>query len=164
MTTVAIAEDDPDIRALVTFKLELAGYTVLAAADGPSALAAITRERPDVAIVDIRMPGLSGLDVCRELRADPATATLPVILLSAGALESDVRDGLMAGADDYMVKPFSRRDLVNRVEALLTGGRGIPLLNPSMLADVATRAAIGSHRSRSATGADRRQPDIAATG
>jgi len=100
MATVLLAEDDADIRFLVTFKLERAGHEV--------------RGFPDV-----MMPGMSGLDVCRELRRDPATAAVPVILLTACAEDADVAAGFAAGADDYIIKPFSPRDLAMRVKAVL---------------------------------------------
>jgi DNA-binding response OmpR family regulator len=119
MTTVLIADDDKDIRDLVVFKLEQVGFTVVAVADGPSALAAAKQDTPDLAVLDVMMPGMSGVDVCRELRADDATAGLPVILLTARAMEADVQTGFAAGADDYVVKPFSPRELVSRVQAVL---------------------------------------------
>ena len=101
MATVLLAEDDADIRFLVTFKLEQAGHQVSGFGDGLSALASAREHPPDLAVLDIMMPGMSGLDVCRELRADPATA------------------GCAAGADDYIVKPFSPRDFARRVKAVL---------------------------------------------
>ncbi|HLQ57093.1 MAG TPA: response regulator [Streptosporangiaceae bacterium] len=119
MVTVLLAEDDADIRDLVTFKLRQQGYEVRAFEDGLSALASARDEMPDLALLDITMPGMSGLDVCRELRADPATADVPIILLTARAQESDIETGFSVGADDYVVKPFSPRELVSRVQAVL---------------------------------------------
>jgi len=119
MVTVLLAEDDADIRDLVTFKLRQQGYEVRAFEDGLSALASARDEMPDLALLDITMPGMSGLDVCRELRADPATADVPIILLTARAQESDIETGFAVGADDYVVKPFSPRELVSRVQAVL---------------------------------------------
>jgi DNA-binding response OmpR family regulator len=119
MVTVLLAEDDTDIRDLVTFKLRQAGYEVRAFEDGLSALASARDEVPDLALLDITMPGMSGLDVCRELRDDPATADMPIILLTARAQESDIETGFSVGADDYVVKPFSPRELVSRVQAVL---------------------------------------------
>ncbi len=119
MTTVLVADDDSDIRELVTFKLEQAGYTVLAVADGLAALDAARAHAPDLAILDVMMPGLSGFDVCAELRRGKRTAGLPVILLTAKAQEQDVTAGFATGADDYVVKPFSPRELVSRVQAVL---------------------------------------------
>ena len=120
MATVLLAEDDADIRFLVTFKLERAGHCVRGFGDGLSALADAREHLPDLAILDIMMPAMSGLDVCRQLRADLATAAVPVIFLSACAEKADIAAGFAAGADDYIIKPFSPRDLATRVTALLT--------------------------------------------
>jgi len=122
-TSIVIADDDPDIRDLVAFKLEQAGYDVTAVDNGVSALEAIQRRPPDIAVLDVMMPGMSGIDVCRELRGEPATATLPIILLTARAQEGDIETGFGAGADDYVVKPFSPRELVSRVQAVLARTR-----------------------------------------
>ena len=119
MSAVLIADDDPDIRDLVAFKLEQAGFAVTAVDNGLAALSAARERPPDLVVLDVMMPGLSGIDVCRQLRAEPATATLPIILLTARAQEGDVEVGFGAGADDYVVKPFSPRELVSRVEAAL---------------------------------------------
>jgi len=119
MTAILIADDDPDIRDLVAFKLEQAGFDVTIVDNGVSALSRARENRPDLAVLDVMMPGMSGIDVCRQLRGDPRTAALPVILLTARAQEGDVETGFGAGADDYVVKPFSPRELVSRVEAVL---------------------------------------------
>jgi DNA-binding response OmpR family regulator len=119
MVTVLLAEDDADIRDLVTFTLREAGYEVRAFEDGLSALVSARDNRPDLAVLDIMMPGMSGLDACRELRADPATSEVPIILLTARAQESDIETGFAVGADDYIVKPFSPRELAGRVHAVL---------------------------------------------
>jgi DNA-binding response OmpR family regulator len=119
MTAILIADDDEDIRELVAFKLETAGFAVTTVDNGVSALSAAVENPPDLVVLDVMMPGLSGIEVCRALRADRTTAHLPIILLTARAQEDDVQVGLGAGADDYVVKPFSPRDLVSRVEAVL---------------------------------------------
>ena len=119
MSTVLIADDDPDILALVTFKVKQAGYTLITATDGAAALAAARETTPDLVILDVSMPRMSGLDVCRELRADPATKKVPVLLLTARAQEADIEAGFDVGADDYVVKPFSPRELVARITAIL---------------------------------------------
>jgi DNA-binding response OmpR family regulator len=124
VTAVLVADDDADIRDLVAFKLEQAGFEVITAEDGPAALSAAHDKSPDVAVLDISMPGMSGLDVCRMLRADPSTADMMIIMLTARAQETDVEGGFSAGADDYLVKPFSPRELTSRVQALL--GRARP--------------------------------------
>lgn len=119
MITVLLAEDDADIRDLAAFKLREAGYEVRVFEDGLSALASARDSQPDLALLDIMMPGMSGLDVCRELRADPATSEVPIILLTARAQEADIESGFAVGADDYIVKPFSPRELASRVHAVL---------------------------------------------
>lgn len=119
MPNLLIAEDDPDIRELISFRLSAAGHAVTAVEDGPSALDAAADALPDLVLLDVMMPGLSGIDVCRALRAQSETADLPVILLTARSQEADVQAGFRAGADDYMTKPFSPRELVSRINALL---------------------------------------------
>jgi DNA-binding response OmpR family regulator len=119
MTAILIADDDEDIRDLVAFKLEAAGFDVTIVDNGLSALSAARDDPPDLVVLDVMMPGLSGIDVCRALRAEQSTAHLPIILLTARAQEGDVQVGFGAGADDYVVKPFSPRELVSRVEAVL---------------------------------------------
>jgi DNA-binding response OmpR family regulator len=119
VSAVLIADDDPDIRDLVAFKLEQAGHDVTTVDNGLAALSAAQERPPDLVVLDVMMPGMSGIDVCRQLRGEPATAALPIILLTARAQEGDVEVGFGAGADDYVVKPFSPRELVSRVEAVL---------------------------------------------
>lgn len=116
---ILVADDDPDIRDLVAFKLTNAGYEVEAVADGLAALDSVRRRPPRLVVLDVMMPGLSGLDVTQQLRADARTATVPVILLTAKAQESDVESGFGVGADDYVTKPFSPRELLSRVRAVL---------------------------------------------
>jgi DNA-binding response OmpR family regulator len=120
--TVLVADDDPDIRELVVFKLEQAGYTVHAVGDGEAALAATMALTPDLILLDVMMPGLNGFEVCRRLRANQNTATTPVIMLTARAQEADVESGFAVGADDYIVKPFSPRELLTRVNNVLARG------------------------------------------
>jgi len=115
-----VADDDVDIRELVEFKLSTLGHDVVAVADGAAAIDACRAERPDLAVLDVMMPGVSGLDAIRAIRADPALADLPVILLTARAHESDVETGFHSGGDDYINKPFSPRELASRVQALLS--------------------------------------------
>jgi two-component system phosphate regulon response regulator PhoB len=119
MSTILLAEDDPDIRYLVAYKLRKSGFAVVEAADGLAALHEARRETPDLILLDMRMPQLSGLDVCRELRSGPHTGTVPIIILTAQARPQDVEQAYAAGATDYIVKPFSPRALVLRVEAAL---------------------------------------------
>ncbi|HEU5270149.1 MAG TPA: response regulator [Jatrophihabitans sp.] len=121
---VLIAEDDRDIRELVVTKLSGTGYRVIAVADGVTAFNTIREQLPDIALLDVMMPGCSGLDVIGKLRTDERTAGVPVILLSAKSQDFDVETGLASGAADYIVKPFSPRELVERVEAVLRRTRG----------------------------------------
>jgi len=117
--TILVADDDRDIRELVVFKLEQSGYGVIEAEDGAAALEAARLHLPDLCVLDVMMPGLSGVEVIRELRRDRDCAAVKVILLTARAQEADVETGFSVGADDYVVKPFSPRELVSRVQAVL---------------------------------------------
>ena len=116
---VLVADDDPDILDLVRYRLERSGFTVATAADGTEAVRLATDLAPALAVVDVMMPGLTGFEVTRKLRDDPRTAGIPVILLTARAQEADVQEGFAAGADDYLRKPFSPRELSARVQAVL---------------------------------------------
>lgn len=116
---VLVADDEDDIRDLVCLAIARAGATVVASvADGTAALAAARAELPDLAVLDVSMPGATGLEVCGALRADPATAGVRILLLSAGASLDDVARGLAAGADAYLSKPFQVAGLVHQVRAL----------------------------------------------
>src|SRR5689334_7789971 len=123
VTVVLVADDDADIRDLVAFKLEQAGFEVISVEDGQTALEQAQSRNPTLAVLDVSMPGLSGIDVCRMLRADPATAGILIIMLTARVQEQDVEGGFSAGADDYVTKPFSPRELVSRIQALLSRAR-----------------------------------------
>ena len=119
MARIVVADDDVDIRELVEFKLTTMGHDIVAVGDGAAAIEACRAQRPDLCVLDGMMPGVSGLDAIRMIRADPDLLDLPVILLTARAQESDVNTGFDSGADDYITKPFSPRELASRVEALL---------------------------------------------
>jgi DNA-binding response OmpR family regulator len=123
MARIVVADDDADIRDLVGFKLRQAGHDVETVEDGAAAVAAAQASRPDLVILDVMMPGMGGLDATRALRLDPGLARVPVILLTARAQESDIEQGFGAGADDYVVKPFSPRELASRVAAVLARSR-----------------------------------------
>jgi len=116
---VLVADDDPDILQLIAFRLERAGYEVVQATDGEQALQLATELHPDLAVLDVTMPKLTGHDVTRRIRADDATRQMRVILLTARVQEADVALGFASGADDYLKKPFSPEELRARVEALL---------------------------------------------
>jgi two-component system alkaline phosphatase synthesis response regulator PhoP len=119
MSRLLIVEDDPDIAALVAHYAAKAGYEVERVASGTEGLARVRSGRPDLVILDLMLPGLSGLLVCEAMRADPELAAIPIIMLTARADETDRVTGLELGADDYVTKPFSPKELVARVGALL---------------------------------------------
>jgi two-component system alkaline phosphatase synthesis response regulator PhoP len=116
---VLVVDDEKDITALVAYHLEREGFRVLQAHDGLQALDLVKRERPNVLILDLMLPQMSGLDVCRRLRKEPDTARLPILMLTAKAEETDKVLGLELGGDDYLTKPFGPRELVARVKALI---------------------------------------------
>ena len=116
---VLVAEDDPDILQLVTFRLERAGCDVVQAEDGDEALRVATEQAPALAVLDVTMPKRDGYDVTRELRKHDATREMPIILLTARVQDADVARGFDAGADDYLKKPFSPQELRARLQAIL---------------------------------------------
>jgi DNA-binding response OmpR family regulator len=116
---VLVADDDDDIRSLVSFRLQRSGYRVIVASDGEEALALALEHAPDLAVLDVMMPKLDGYEVTRRLRGEDATRAMPVILLTARAQEADVARGFESGADDYLRKPFSPQELRARVQAIL---------------------------------------------
>jgi DNA-binding response OmpR family regulator len=120
MTKILIAEDEPDIRELVTFMLRFAGYEVLAASNGEEAVQAASREIPDLILMDVRMPRMTGYDACRVMKANPDLVDVPVVFLSAKGQESEIQSGLDAGAEEYLLKPFSPDELTNRVRSILS--------------------------------------------
>jgi DNA-binding response OmpR family regulator len=117
--TVLVADDDPDIRLLIATKLRSAGYDVIAAADGDQAVAYAAHHLPDLVVLDVSMPGMSGIDVCRRIRENPQLSTVPVIMLTARTEATATTLGYLAGADLYLGKPFSPRDVVDHVAGLL---------------------------------------------
>ena len=121
-TRIVVADDDVDILDLVVFKLTQAGFETVPVTDGVSALAAIEADPPQLAILDVMMPGLSGIDVLRKIRASETIGDLDVILLTARARDTDVDTGFASGASDYVIKPFSPRELLHRVNEVLARG------------------------------------------
>ncbi len=117
--TILIVEDDENIQQLVGYNLAKAGFNVLYADNGEQALASVKRELPDLMVLDIMLPSLNGFEVCKILRKDPQTRTLPIIMLTAKGEENDVTSGLDLGADDYITKPFSPKILVSRIKSAL---------------------------------------------
>ncbi|MBL7261793.1 response regulator transcription factor [Paractinoplanes lichenicola] len=122
--TILVADDDEDVRDLVTSKLVAAGYRVITADDGASALRQVVTELPDMVILDVSMPGLDGLSVCYELHSSADTAQIPVLMMSGHSRQVDIDLGLTVGADDYLVKPFNPAELVRRVRWLLLANEG----------------------------------------
>jgi DNA-binding response OmpR family regulator len=120
---VIVIEDEKEIRELVRYNLERAGFRVGAAADGEEGLERMFSERPDAVVLDLMLPGRSGLEILRELRGEPTTRDLPVIVLTARGAEMDKLLGFEHGADDYLTKPFSPRELIARLQALLRRSR-----------------------------------------
>jgi phosphate regulon transcriptional regulator PhoB len=116
---ILVVEDDVDILRLITYNLETSGFDVATAQDGYEALALARRRVPDLIILDLMLPGLDGLEVCKELKRSDSTRKIPVLMLTARAEEVDRIVGLELGADDYVVKPFSPRELILRVRAIL---------------------------------------------
>lgn len=122
MKTVLIADDERNLRLLVSATIESDEYLVLEAADGEEAWRLVQEHRPDVAILDVQMPGLSGLEVTRAIKGDPALDGIRVILLTSQAQQADIKAGLSAGADQYLTKPFSPVELLNVLERALGAG------------------------------------------
>jgi len=117
--TVIVVEDEKEIRELIRYNLERAGFRIHLVSDGEEALERIFASRPDAVVLDLMLPGRSGLEILRELREEPATRDLPVVVLTARSAEMDKLLGFEHGADDYLTKPFSPRELVARLRALL---------------------------------------------
>ena len=120
---VLVVDDEPDVVDLVRYRLRGAGMTVLVATDGLAALHAAREHRPDLVVLDLMLPHMNGEEVCRQLRADRETAAIPVLMLTAKGEPTDRIAGLEAGADDYLSKPFSPRELILRAEAILRRAR-----------------------------------------
>lgn len=120
---ILIVDDEPDAIEMLAFNLRNSGFEVLTAEDGAQALKKAKQDNPDLMVLDLMIPEVDGLDVCKLLRRDPATAKLPVIMLTAKAAEIDRVLGLEIGADDYVTKPFSPRELVLRIKKLLQRGK-----------------------------------------
>lgn len=116
---ILVVDDEAILVETIAYNLEQAGYRVVTAADGSSALDAARSETPDLIILDVMLPGMDGLEVCRQLRKENGTATTPIVMLTAKSDEIDKVVGLEVGADDYVTKPFGRRELLARVRALL---------------------------------------------
>ncbi|MCW3011583.1 MAG: response regulator receiver protein [Solirubrobacterales bacterium] len=124
MSRVLVADDDPDIVALVRIRLERAGHEVVTAEDGEAAWALVLERPVDLAVLDVSMPRVDGLELTRRLRGLPETAALPILILTAAVQPTDAEEAITAGATAYVKKPFSPKALVERVDALLAGQAG----------------------------------------
>lgn len=116
---ILVIEDEPDIREVISYNLTKAGYRVTAVATGEDGLKSFQSQTPDLVVLDLMLPGIYGLDVCRQMRSSQPTSSIPIIMLTARTEESDVITGLEVGADDYVTKPFSPKVLVARIRARL---------------------------------------------
>ena len=119
---IIVVEDEPDLVDVVTYNLKREGYLVLAAQRGDEGLNLIRSERPDLVLLDLMLPGMDGLSICRQMKSDTSLSEIPIIIASAKGEESDVVIGLEMGADDYLAKPFSPRELLARIKAVLRRG------------------------------------------
>jgi len=119
MAKILIAEDERDIRDLITYTLNFAGYEVVSAGDGEEAVALALQEMPDLVLLDVRMPRMTGYEACKAIKADEKTKGIPVVFLSAKGQEAEIQAGMQAGAVEYLLKPFSPDQLTARVQAVL---------------------------------------------
>jgi len=119
MARILIAEDEPDIRELVAFTLRFAGHEVVATSNGEEALHKASEYIPDIILMDVRMPRMTGYDACRAMKADPLLKNIPVVFLSAKGQDSEIQTGLQAGAEEYLLKPFAPDQLTERVKVIL---------------------------------------------
>jgi len=116
---ILVAEDEPDIRGLIVFSLQYAGFEVVEAANGQDAVDMAMAAEPDLILLDVRMPKMTGYEACKVLKAEPATRGIPVVFLSARGQEAEIKHGLELGAEEYILKPFAPDELYRRVESIL---------------------------------------------
>jgi DNA-binding response OmpR family regulator len=119
---ILIIEDEPDILAVIEYNLRKEGYDVISSTDGEKGLGLVMQSSPDLVLLDLMLPGLDGLEVCRKVKENRETRAIPIIMVTAKGEESDIVLGLGIGADDYVVKPFSPKELISRVKAVLRRG------------------------------------------
>ncbi len=120
MGKILVAEDEPDIRELIGFTLRFAGHTVKTVCNGEEALNAALQEPPDLILMDVRMPRMTGYEACERMKKEPTIQNIPVVFLSAKGQDSEIRTGMEAGASEYLLKPFAPDELTQRVRGLLT--------------------------------------------
>lgn len=119
MPKILVAEDERDIRELIGFTLRYAGFDVVLVKDGAEAVEKASHEKPDLIMLDVRMPKMTGYEACRQLKDNPATSGIPVVILSAKGQDGEVKEGLESGAEEYIVKPFAPDELTNQVKDIL---------------------------------------------
>lgn len=119
MAKIVIAEDEPDIRELIAFTLRFAGHEVIAGANGLEGYELAKREKPDLVMLDVRMPKMTGYEACQRIKSEEDIAHIPVVFLSAKGQENEIQQGLQAGAEEYMLKPFAPDQLTERIRAIL---------------------------------------------
>ncbi len=119
MTKILVAEDERDIRELIGFTLRFAGFEVVLVGSGTEAIEKALSERPDLILLDVRMPKMTGYEVCRQLKEDLTTQSIPVVFLSAKGQEGEIEQGLASGAVEYIVKPFAPDELISQVKDIL---------------------------------------------
>jgi DNA-binding response OmpR family regulator len=119
MSKILVAEDERDIRELIGFTLRFAGFEVVLTANGIEAIEKAPEVQPDLILLDVRMPKMTGYEVCRQLKENPVTSTIPIVFLSAKGQEGEIKEGLDVGAVEYIVKPFAPDDLTNQVRDVL---------------------------------------------
>ena len=119
MSKILVAEDERDIRELIGFTLRFAGFDVVLTSNGAEAVEKVLLERPDLIMLDVRMPKMSGYEACRHLKENPETSNIPVVILSAKGQEGEIKEGLESGAVEYIVKPFAPDELTNQVRDIL---------------------------------------------
>ena len=129
---ILVADDELDVLNLVAHNLKISGYSVIEASDGPSALTSARKEVPSLIVLDLMLPGMSGFEICKALKGDDNTKGIPIIMLTAKTEEVDRIVGFELGADDYVTKPFSPRELVLRIQSVLRRGDGRTKLNESL--------------------------------
>lgn len=119
MAKIVVAEDEPDIRELIAFTLRFAGYDVITGSNGEEGFKLTLQEHPDLVMLDVRMPRMTGYEACKRIKAEPELAATPVVFLSAKGQESEIEQGIASGAEEYLLKPFAPDQLVERVRAIL---------------------------------------------
>jgi DNA-binding response OmpR family regulator len=130
MTKILIAEDDPDIRELIAISLKYAGYEVVPAADGQQAVDLTVQENPDLIMLDVRMPLLSGFEALEQIKERPQFKDTPVVILSAKGQEAEIKSGLDLGACQYILKPFAPDELIGKIQEIVAGAQEAPVEHP----------------------------------